>query len=161
MRFLTSFGLFACLAAPVAASESASANLIVSATFFSRTSLTVSTKILQFQVTEPGVPATASVEFSARARTQPGSEVVLAVETAKTATANRTAKAKAGPASMDVIAFNGDGEGTSAGMLGSASPTVAGRWVGSGAREGRLIFTLYATDAGNYSVPVQFVLSAP
>jgi hypothetical protein len=38
---------------------------------------------------------------------------------------------------------------------------VAGRWIGSGLRTGRLTFALRSAVAGTYSLPVRFVLSAP
>lgn len=165
MRSTTVIGLFALFlfAAPaLAAAESASANVAVTGTFASRTSLTVSTKLLHFDVIDPATPATASVDFAAKARTHPGSEVVLAVETAQSPGGARTAgKANRAAQTVDAITFEGAGEGTTSGVLGSGSPAVAGRWTGSGQRTGRLIFTLYATNSGSYSVPVKFVLTAP
>jgi len=42
------------------------------------------------------------------------------------------------------LAFDGSGEGTRAGVLDPAAPTVAAHWTGSGLRRGRLTFTLRA-----------------
>jgi hypothetical protein len=162
MRF-AAVSLFAWLAsASVAAAESASVSVTVTASFASRTSLDVSTKLLHFDVVDPGSPATAAVDFNARARTQSGGEVVLAVETARSVSTNRSAgKRNHAATTVETITFEGTGAGTTSGVIGSASPAVAGRWTGSGVRAGQLIFTMYAPEAGSYSVPLRFVLTAP
>jgi hypothetical protein len=48
-----------------------------------------------------------------------------------------------------------------AGTLAGAGAVVAGRWVGSGLRTGRLVFSLRAASGGTYTLPLRFVLSAP
>lgn len=142
--------------APAAASERASATVTVTATFGTRTSLDVSTQLLQFETRQPGQPATASVEFAAKARTGTESEVLLSVE------ALRSAEESGGAADVETsVTFEGEGEGTLRGRVAFARPVVAGRWVGSGRRHGRLVFALRAGARGSYSLPVRFVLSAP
>ena len=151
--------LFAAVSAVPAvcvAEESATASVAVSAQFSSRTSLKVSSQLLQFAVTAPGEAALATVEFSAGARTRPAGEVVLTVE------ATRAMDGPGGAADIDTaVTFSGEGEGTTAGALGSAAPSVAGRWSGSGLRTGRLTFALRSAVTGSYSVPLRFVLSTP
>ena len=153
------FGLSLCLSArpaAVAASESATASVTVSAHFSSRTSLKVSTQLLHFEVTASSPEALATVDFSAGARTVPGGEVVLTVEEMGT---------HAGPGgAADVetsLTFSGEGDGLRPGQLRASTPSVAGRWAGSGLRTGRLTFALRSPVPGSYAVPVRFVLSAP
>jgi hypothetical protein len=142
-----------------AASESATASITVSAAIESRTSLKVSSQVLQFDVAVPGQPGVATVDFSAGARTRSGGDVVMTVEPL------RAVEGNAGPGgAADVetsITFAGTGDGTLAGTLQDANATVAGRWNGSGFRTGRLTFALRASAAGSYTVPVRFVLSTP
>jgi hypothetical protein len=137
------------------AAETVTRSVVVTAQFDTRTSLTVSTQFLQFQVVNPELPATASVDFSAAARTFAGGEVVLSVEPICVEGPGGSTDAKS------ALTFTGEGEGTLDGVARPAAPTVAGRWVGSGARSGRLLFSLHAAASGTYAVPVRFVLSAP
>lgn len=138
------------------ASDTATGVVVVSANFSSRTSLRVSTELLQFDVAAPGQPATALVEFSAAARTSSGAEVVLSVEPV------RAIEGPGGAGDVEsAVTFAGEGEGTTAGALATNSTAVAGRWIGSGRRTGRLVFSLRAGVSGTYAVPVRFVLSAP
>jgi hypothetical protein len=141
-------------AGSVWAAENATGSLSVTAQFSSRTSLRVSTELLRFDVPNTGETATAAVDFSAAARTHSGSDVVLSVE---------PVNGVGGPhgAAASSLNFVGEGEGTSSGTLCDASATVAGRWVGSGLRTGRLVFSLRATASGTYTLPLRFVLSAP
>ena len=140
----------------VASADTTSRALTVSVTFSSRTSLKVSADLLRFDVASSGQPATASVEFSAGTRTQSGAEVVLSVEPL------RGVEGPGGAGDVETaLSFAGQGEGTLQGVLRTAGPTVAGQWIGSGLREGRLVFALRAGASGTYTVPVRFVLSAP
>jgi hypothetical protein len=152
-------GLFAgisALPAVCVAEESATTSVAVTAQFSSRTSLKVSSQLLQFAVTAPGEAALATMEFSAAARTRPAGEVVLTVE------AVREIDGPGGAADIETaVTFSGEGEGTAAGALGTAAPSVAGRWSGSGLRTGRLTFALRSAVTGSYSVPLRFVLSTP
>ena len=113
----------------------------------SRTSLTVSTDQLRFNSTPGSDSAVVEVDFSAGARIPSGTDIVLTVQPLTT--------------TVGVITFNGDGEGTRAGVLAMAGPSMVGRWRGSGLRRGRVVFTLREATAGVSSVPVRFVLSAP
>jgi|KBSSwiStaDraftv2_1062776.scaffolds.fasta_scaffold3092890_1 hypothetical protein len=140
--------------AAIASAESSSATMVVAATFSSRTSLNVSTEMLEFTVGAPGEPALAAVDFSARARTTSGGQVVLSVEPLQ--------EVQHGPsASESALTFAGAGEGTLSGAVAPTGSTVAGRWTGSGQHQGRLVFALRTTATGEYSVPVRFVLTAP
>ena len=130
-----------------AADGSANSTVTVTAQFGARTSLMVSTSVLQFVVSQPGQPAVAVVEFAAAARTRQGGEVLLTVEPVWTA-----------GTSME-ISVAGDGDAPHS--LATGGPCVAGRWTGSGRRSGRLTFVLQNSAAGSHSLPVQFVLSTP
>jgi hypothetical protein len=132
------------------------ASISVSAQIASRTSLKVSTHSLQFDVVNPSESATASIDFSAAARTVAGMDVVLSIEPV-------TAFADSGEldAAASTLTFVGEGEGTRGGTLVGGTSSVAARWTGSGHRTGRLVFALRTRASGSYTVPVRFVLSAP
>lgn len=139
-----------------AAEDVATANVTVNLNVGTRTSLKVSSRVLQFDVTKAGETATAALDFTAGARLSSGADVVLTVEPLLAVTG------PGGAAEADcALTFTGEGEGILAGVVSTAHGTIVGRWVGSGMREGRLIFTLRADAAGNYSLPVRFVLSTP
>lgn len=104
-----------------------------------------------------GPTVVGTVEFQAGARTSREGEVVLTVE------ALRDVETLAGGAAGGavVVEFAGTEDGAVSGVL-STSPQVAGRWVGSGARRGRVVFTL--RGAGYITggvIPLRFVLSTP
>lgn len=147
------------LASLASASDRATGTVTVLAQFNSRTSLKVSTQLLQFDVAAPGQPATAVVDFSAGARTRSGNDVVLSVEPA------RGVEGPGGAADVESsLTFAGEGDATMAGHVGPAGPagpSIAGRWNGSGLRTGRLVFSLRAGASGTYTVPMRFVLSTP
>jgi hypothetical protein len=155
-RFATLAAFLLGPSAALFAADTATAAVIVNAQFSSRTSLKVSTEILQFDVATPDQPATAAVEFSAGARTPAGAEVVLSVERV------RGVEGPGGAADVDAsLTFSGESDGTLGGAVATGGPTVAGRWIGSGIRNGRLVFELRASASGRYTVPMRFVLSAP
>lgn len=151
---LTSFAVFITsvgLPGPTYAAE-ATATMRVQAEFSSRTVLEVSARSLEFAVAEDADTATASVDFSAAARTHAGADVVLSVEVLPTA-----------PTADDGSGFSvaGVGDGVLGGDLRPGTPFVAARWNGSGRRSGSFVFRMRAAMAGNYTVPVRFVLTAP
>jgi hypothetical protein len=148
--------LFAPAAGPLSADQSAQRTLLARVEFQPRTSLTVSSSVLQFQQNDPDTTAVVTVDFTARARTGHAGEVVLTVESA------HGIEGPGGASDIEaVVSFAGEGGGTRAGVLGTGGPSVAGRWVGSGSRDGRIAFTLRASAPGTYTVPLRFVLSAP
>jgi hypothetical protein len=130
----------------------ATATMRVQAEFSSRTALEVSGRSLEFEIAEAAHTATAPVDFSAAARTHAGADVVLSVEVLPTA-------ATAGDQSGFTVA--GIGDGVLGGDLRPGTPFVAARWSGSGRRSGSFVFRMRAAVAGNYTVPVHFVLTAP
>ena len=141
------------VAVNASAADIASGSISVLATFSSRTTLQVSVDLLEFEVTSPAAPVTASVDFTAAARTRAGAPVVLSIE---------SVGAPGGPNTPDAsLSFSGEGEGTTAGIVSPDSPTIAGQWVGSGVRRGRFLFALRANSTGTYTVPLRFVLTAP
>jgi hypothetical protein len=138
------------------ASDRATAAVVVNAQFSARTSLKVSTRLLQFSVADPSQSATAAIDFSAGARTSSGSEVVLSIE------AESAVDGPGGAADVETsVSFTGEGQGTLSGPMDTQAPAVAGRWSGSGRRTGRLVFSLRAGASGSYSLPVRLVLSTP
>jgi hypothetical protein len=137
------------------AQQQAGAGVQVQAQFASRTSLNVSARVLQFDVTEAGV-ATVAIDFAAGARIASGGEVVLSVEP------ERAIAGPGGAADVETtLSFDGHGAGTLAGTLAPHAAAVAGRWTGSGLRTGRLVFALHTATPGHYTVPLRFVLSTP
>ena len=115
--------------------------------FAPRTALSVSTRTLHFVVTDGLTPATASVEFSAAARTSADGTVTLMVDAADTAGL---------PSGVSLEIVSGP-EGVVPGALSSQQPVVAGRWTGSGVRNGRITFQLRA-QPGSYDIPVALFL---
>ena len=153
-RFLLTLAVVLGLAAPSVAADStsASATVVVNAQFSTRTSLKVSSQMLQFAVGAGDQSPSVAVDFSAAARTQAGGEVMLLIE-------------PLGGADDDVeggaeMTFAGEGQGTGRGSLAVGGLTPVARWTGSGLRTGRLTFTLRGS-AGRYTVPVRFLLTAP
>lgn len=157
-RRLTAVGIAVCcaVAAAPAARADATAHLTVHAQVLGRTSLNVSTENLRFDVSSPNGSATASVDFSAAARTHADGDVMLSIELLRP---GGDADEPYEPAAA--LTFAGEGEGTGAGDVTASGSHVAARWVGSGHRTGRLLFTLRTRAAGSYAVPVRFVLTAP
>jgi hypothetical protein len=146
-----------CLTIPrVAFAADATASIAVHAQVAGRTSLTVSTQSLQFDVVNPAEAAVASVDFSAAARTNGDADVVLSVGLAR-----GIDEGDGLSATGSSLIFSGAGDGTLSGVLGATGSSVAARWTGSGRRTGRLLFVLRARAAGSYAVPVRFVLTAP
>lgn len=142
-------------AAPASGAES-SVSLSVQAQVSGRTSLHVSTDTLRFDVAAAAGSATASVDFSASARTHAGGDLVLSIELLRTmGHSDGFNEAEA------ALSFAGEGAGTAGGDIAATGSHVAARWTGSGHRTGRLVFTLRTGSAGAYSVPVRFVLTAP
>ena len=153
-RFLIALAVVLGVTAPSAAADSASASasVVVAAQFATRTSLKVSSEVLQFTVPTGGEAARVDVNFSAAARTRSGGEVILLVEP--------LGPIEDGSEGAGEMTFVGEGQGASRGMLAVAGATPVARWTGSGLRTGRLTFTLRAA-AGLHTVPVRFVLTAP
>ena len=134
-------------AVSVSAADTACSSVTVAATFSSRTTLHVSSDVLQFDVTNSKEPAVTSIDFVAAARTHAGGPVVLSLEPP--------------PSLSSALSFSGDGDGLRSGLMASDEPTVAGQWTGSGVRHGRLVFALRSPQAGSAVIPIRFVLSAP
>jgi len=146
----------ALVAASANLAADATAHLTQKASVFTRTRLTTSTPVLDFHVPPADTTASAAVEFSAAARTHLGGEVVLTVEP------ERWLTGPGGAADVDAaVTFAGDTAETLAGALLPQTSSVAGRWVGSGLRDGRLVFTLQTPAPGQYRLPLRLVLSAP
>lgn len=142
-------------AASASAEQTVTQSVQVRVHFDSRTSLTVSSSVLEFEHVDPQSPSTVTIDFTARARTQAGGQVVMTVESV------RAIEGPGGAADVDAsLSFSGEGEGALSGAV-STGPSIAARWIGSGARDGRLSFVLRAPAPGRYTVPLRFVLTAP
>ncbi len=139
------------------AAETATASVTVNVHVASRTSLKVSSQVLRFDVVEPGGEATASIDFTAAARVPAGADVVLTVEPIR----QTNHQGLAAQAVSSSTTFAGQGEGMLAGAIDARAASVAGRWCGSGRRQGRILFKMRANAAGRYMMPVRFVLSTP
>ena len=135
-----------------ASSDTTTRTMIAHAEVSSRTSLSVSSRVLQFTVPNPAQPSVATVDFVAGVRTHAGAEVVLTVEV--------TAMPGTG-VGENRLTFSSDGAGMLGGSMTPTQSVIVGRWVGSGRRTGRIAFALQAETAGSYSVPLRFVLSVP
>src|SRR3954468_15361957 len=138
---------------PAVHADATAASVLVTAQFSSRTSLKLSSQVLRFEVTSPDRAALAVIDFSAAARTRQDGEVVLTVQ------AIGTLAGPGGAADPETsLTFAGQGEGMLAGDLRPSAVSLAGRWIGSGLRTGRLTFALRSPAAGTYSLPVRLVL---
>ena len=131
-----------------AAPDTATRTVTATAQIAARSSLIVSSQVLEFSVQRPGQPAVATVDFVTGVRTPAGAEVVLTVE------------AGAGDLADVRLTFSGEEAGTQHGVL-TSGPSTVGRWIGSGRRSGRIAFALHGATTGPYAIPVRFVLSAP
>jgi hypothetical protein len=153
-RLFLTFTVVLGLAAPSIAADSASssASVVVNANFSTRTSLKVSSQMLQFAVPSGDETARVEVDFTAAARTRAGGEVILLVES--------LGPIDDGSEGSADVTFTGEGQGTNRGSLVVDGATPVARWIGSGLRTGRLTFTLRAV-AGRYTLPVRFLLAAP
>ena len=149
-----SLAVLALAATPARADATATVKVTVQV--HGRTALRVSGQQLAWELPFDATSATAVVDFTAKARTRSGAEVVLTVEP------ERWIEGPGGAADADaLVTFDGLGSGTLAGQLQPAAASLAGRWIGSGQREGRLYFELHAGVAGSYRLPVRLVLSTP
>lgn len=119
--------------------------ILARATLAERTSLTLSTKVLQFVVAPGATTASASIEFTAGVRTRPESDVLLVSDPVRQPDG--------------VLRFAGEGEGILSGELQSGTPAVLARWIGGGQRRGRVVFTLEGVAPGIYTIPVHLALS--
>lgn len=138
------------------ANAQASTSVGVAAEFGSRSSLRVSSQLLEFQIADPTLPATAVVDFAAGVRTAAGAPVVLSVEPL------RAVDGPGGAADVEVaLSFATQAEGAQAGPVNGTRPVPVARWTGGGFRQGRVLFQLRAAAPGSYVVPVRFVLSTP
>jgi len=155
LAFCTIALALACGAAPALGQQVASANVQVRFDVATRTSLKVSSELLQFEVAQSGGTATAAIDFSAGARMSSGADVVLSVEPL------RAVEGPGGAADVESsVSFAGSGPGLLAGAL-AGDTAIVGQWRGSGLRQGRVVFTLRANASGTYTLPVRFVLSTP
>jgi hypothetical protein len=141
------------LAAPASLAAQTSAGATVTASFAPRSTVSASSQVLVFDVSDPSTPAIATLDFVAAARTAPGGEVRLMAEV-------DSVPGEAGPAGPEALIFlEGGPDGTIAGTVDPAAPALAARWTGSGRRGGRLVFSLRAPSPGTYAIPVKLSVS--
>ena len=143
-------------AALLAQSGDRSAIVVASATIAPRTSLKVSTHVLEFRIEPGATESVATIEFTAAARALAGSEVLMSV------TADGGLTGPGGAADVDAeVVFSGDGAGALSGTLNPGEAAAAARWTGGGVRSGRVVFKLRASTPGDYRLPVRFAISVP
>jgi hypothetical protein len=136
---------------PCAGASDATQQLTIRTTVAPVTALHVSSQVLVFDVPADHATAATAVEYVASARTDRAGEVILSVETA------RAIDGPGGAADAETLLT----VGAESAPLAGERLVVAERWMGSGTRAGRVVFTLRAAAAGRYVVPVRLVLSAP
>lgn len=148
-------GLLGMAQAPMPGRVDATATWTMSAEVQNHTSLRVSSSEVHFDVAGTLDTSRTSIDFSAAARTHGGGEIVLTVESLGT-----VQSPESGPSASLIVGY--EGEGGRSGTLSEGGPHVVRRWMESGLREGRILFTLQgATVPGVYSLSLKFVLSAP
>jgi hypothetical protein len=134
----------------------ASTSVLATATFAPRPTLTISAHVLQFRLEPGSTDADAVVDFTAAMRARPGDDVVLTIQPVT------AIQGPGGAADVDaVVTFTGEGRGLQTGVLDATRAVAAARWSGGGKRSGRLVFTLRASVAGVYAVPVTYLLGTP
>jgi hypothetical protein len=153
MRSLSVFGLVvsvSCLCSSTlgASDQVATATIGARANFETRTSLQVSTRVLEFHVTNPEVAAEATLDYIAGVRVQPGAETILQVQTSL----------PAGGAGI-VLTVGTEGVSADSVAIDGAAPVTAARWDGAGLRTGTLRFSLRGAP-GTYRVPINLALNA-
>ena len=150
MRSLCAFVMLAAaVMMPAAVAADNDGTVAVRVRVSSRTSLHVSTNVLEFRVPAGTTSATAVVDFTAAVRLPSSSGVVLNVEPGLIGDTDAE------------ITFAGTGEGMKSGRLIPSGDVVAASWEGSGQRRGRIVFTMHASTPGVYRVPIRLVLATP
>src|SRR5688572_28299221 len=115
-HFFTMLALVLFARAP-AAEEIGSRHITMNVSLAARTSLKVSNRVLQFDVTRPDEAATAALEFAAGARMPAGCDVVLTIEPLQ-AVVGGTATA------VTDLRFVGEGTGMLSGSIAADRSTV-------------------------------------
>ncbi len=152
MRSVSVFGLLVvsclCSSSLGASDQVATATIGARANFETRTSLQVSTRVLEFHIANPEVAAEATLDYSAGVRVQPGAETILQVQ----------ASLPVDGAGM-VLTVSTEGVPADSVSIEGAFPSTAARWAGAGVRTGRLRFSLRGAP-GTYRVPIGLTLNA-
>ena len=131
-RLLLTVLTLALCASAAAAEDVATGSITVNVSVASRTSLKVSSRVLNFDVTQPGAHRHRRDGVHGRRAAGSGADVVLTVEPL------HGLDGPGGAADVDTaLSFVGEGEGLLAGSVAMAQSTVVGRWQGSGLRAGR------------------------
>lgn len=133
-------------------------SIVINARVGAATSLRVSESVLRVSASSGRrFSVVGMIDLEAAARTRTDGDVLLTVE-ALTSPDALAGGATGGHVEID---FAGAADGLESGTL-STTPQIAGRWVGSGVRRGRLTFTLRSDgDVAGGVLPLRFVLTAP
>jgi hypothetical protein len=123
-------------------------SLSATASFAPRTSLTITTPTLRFVINDAAMPAYATVDFSAAARTLANGEVTLVL------------RLVGDVAPGVVLSIAGGSDGVVVGAVPTSQEVAAACWTGSGLRSGRVTFALSAKP-GTHDIPVTFFLRLP
>jgi hypothetical protein len=151
------------VAAPAARASAQAAAATLSANVAPTARLTLSTASASFPDADPDlvpqIPAsTGPILITARARANPGMQVVLTVQAAD----DLRSGINVIPASN--ITWTATGAGFVAGTLSTLSPVTVAAWTGSGVRTGnqQLYFrNLWTHPTGTYTLSLLYTLSAP
>jgi len=154
-------GVCIAVTATVSASDQSVTVTRFQATIRASTQLSVSDHVLMIaprQAGDEGPLNAGAIEFRASARTASDGEVILTVEPLAP-----IASLSGGASGTETtIGFEGRGDGAQTGALSDAHPETVARWVGSGQRTGRLIFTVRGpVSPQGGRLPLRFLLAAP
>jgi hypothetical protein len=154
-------GVCIAVTATVTASDQSVAVTRFQATIRASTRLSVSDHVLMIaprQTGDQGPLNAGAIEFRAWARTASDGEVILTVEPL----ASIASLSGGASGTETTIGFEGSGDGAQTGALSDAHPETVARWVGSGLRTGRLIFTVRGpVSPQGGTLPLRFLLAAP
>jgi hypothetical protein len=146
-----------CVVAPVFADsgfETRTQTVTATVTVQPRTAVKLSSEQLEFVVPAGSREAVDVIGFSAGARAQPNSGVVLTVEAGSVSSTG-----PGGPAKAASLSFT-TAEGSS-GDLSPFVPQVVATWIGGGLRRGELRSTLRDVPPGSYTAPIRVTVTVP
>jgi hypothetical protein len=147
---LVAVGILVC-PLPAEAQTVGTGTLVLNVSFAPRSSLTVSTPRLRFDVAEDGTVGDAVVDYRVAARTRRDGGVLLTVAS------NGGVEAENGVSTTGLTVLCGADAGGPA--LSAGQSRIVARWRDSGLREGTIRCRLVGTAApGRYSLPVTFAV---
>jgi hypothetical protein len=126
------------------------------------TSVRVSSNVLTIDPRGAGIDESVVrqvIEFRAASRTSRDGEVVLTMEPLVPLDQLSGGGAAEG---VTTVTYEVVGEGACTGTLRDDGPQPVGRWVGSGVRTGRIVFSVHGpVNPNGVTIPLRFVLTSP